>query len=625
MSKGFETTLALNASQFIAGAGKVTDQLESIRDGLGQLGDGGSADAEKAADAVADLGDAAGEAEREISKSADAMADSFDDVPGAARDAGKDVERAAEGMTDALENVSDTAKDVKFDALGDDAKDAARDVERATDDIRDEIEKVGDTADDAGKEIGKGLDEGADAGKRSFDDLRKATIKQLEKIGDSAKDTGRKVGRELDDGTERAAEGFDELKDEAGQSGREAAASFSGEFDDVADLIQELAANAFIGFGPAGMLAGMAAAAGIGTVVKALENSREEAERTQEQFEAMVDALTSGDPEEITSLIDENIKNIAKSADDAVMKLEEFERLMEALEGTGMEAETVLRALGGDSGAIAEISAQLDPLIEKEKRAAAAAELSGMAYQGNLPVLLDLRKKLEGSTKATADAEKAADTYESATRKASDAVEAAASVQKSFVDLLNDEIEARAELAESHRTYAQVLADQDDALATATDAIAKNNDAITDSNQLVIENKAVLADLADELINEADAAKEAGIEGEELSRIKRENYDDFVRTAEAAGLEADEIRQLADDFGLLPDKVDVPISTPGYGTAVTNLRTFDSEARGIPASVGVGVDFRVPDLQRLVNIAAARVRANVAVNVYTNIMKNWWG
>lgn len=576
--KGFRMDLVADAAQFIAETGKVENQLEAIAQGMEEMARDASSSMEKA-------------------------------------------EKALEGVGDEAEK---TAKEIDSE-LSDAGKDAGKEIADEMDDAEKAIKALGDEAGKTGKEIGSEIDQGAEKAEDSISAFKGAAARIFDAVEDDARRAGGKIGSEISDGADRAGEGMSELKDEAGQSGREAAASFSGEFDDITDLVQEIAANAFIGFGPAGAAAGMAAAAGIGLLITSFNNAKEEAEQLQERFESLVDALTEGNIDAAQELIDEQMKNIVKSTDDAIVSMEEFETIMKAVEGTGISQEQMLRALGGDQGAIALVTAQLDPLITKERQWATANEQYAEANQGRIDLLLELAGKLDSQSEAHDRAAESAEVYQDATKSASDMVKTHAESLKALVDRLQEEIDLRAEAAEMNRNYAQIVADQDDALRDATEAIAENNEEIANSTQLGIENKAVLADLADELLNESEAAAEAGIKGQELSEIKKQNYDDFLRTAEAAGLEGEEIRQLAEDFGLLPHDVDVPIDTPGYGQAIDNLRRFDRQARGLPANVGVAVDFRVPDLQRVVNRAAWNVRAAVAVDVYANVLRNWWG
>lgn len=173
--------------------------------------------------------------------------------------------RAAERGVDRLARGTDEL----VDAL-EDVQPAARDAERALDDVE-------DAADDA-----------RDAAEDLADDLRD--------LEDAAPDDlGRRMGDDLEDGFRRASDGADEFKDEAQQSAREGAASFSGEFEDVADYMQEVLANALSGFGPVGAAAGLAAAAGLGILVSTLQAGEEKAEETKDRIIDLADQIREVD------------------------------------------------------------------------------------------------------------------------------------------------------------------------------------------------------------------------------------------------------------------------------------------------------------------------------------------
>lgn len=139
---------------------------------------------------------------------------------------------------------------------------------------------------EAGK-FGKSLDDVVD----NLEDVGSAGKTIDDKVSDafkgaarSAKSAGKDIGDSVKKGTDKAGEGFDEMKSEAAGTARESAASF-GSIEDSADVLQEVLANAFAGFGPAGMAAGILAAAGVGLVIS---NLTDQAEKTNEAKEKML-------------------------------------------------------------------------------------------------------------------------------------------------------------------------------------------------------------------------------------------------------------------------------------------------------------------------------------------------
>jgi hypothetical protein len=165
----------------------------------------------------------------------DAVAELKLDLAVDARQAVKGVDNFADALDDVVDSLEDVAK------AGDKAEDGL------VDSFRDIARKAKIAGDDAGDNLGKGLRKGASEG------LKKGT-----------------------------SEGLKEAGDEAASSGREAAASFSGGFEDVADFVQETLANALGGFGPMGAAAGVALAAILGTVLSGAQAAQDRLNEARE-------------------------------------------------------------------------------------------------------------------------------------------------------------------------------------------------------------------------------------------------------------------------------------------------------------------------------------------------------
>lgn len=139
-----------------------------------------------------------------------------------------------------------------------------------------ELERLGDAA----KNSQKALDTSMDRMEKSVDG-----------VGDKAKATASKVDDAFDRiaksskaSMRKADNAMDEFKDEAHDTGREAAASFSGGFDDITDAVQEIGANAFSKLGKQGMLAGGALAIALGFVVSKAQEANEKVKELRDNF-----------------------------------------------------------------------------------------------------------------------------------------------------------------------------------------------------------------------------------------------------------------------------------------------------------------------------------------------------
>lgn len=208
-----------------------------------------------------------------------------------------------------------------------------RDFQRGVQDVDKALDKVADSLDD----VAKDGDKATEKLERSFKDL-----------ADSAKDSGRDIGRSMDDGFDKAKDGAEEFKSEANSTAREAAASFDGSAESIGDAFQEVAANAFAGFGPVGALAGLAAAAGIGLAAAGFEAVGEANEESQQRAadwaEAYIDA--GGRILDATQIVEK--------ARDIITDPEQYKEAQDNAREWGVSESVALLAMAGDTNALAE-------------------------------------------------------------------------------------------------------------------------------------------------------------------------------------------------------------------------------------------------------------------------------
>lgn len=242
--------------------------------------------------------------------------------------------------------MADRGRDLKFNLLSDLSK---FDLDKGANDLDD----LGDSAGRVEKRLG------------DFEDAARTTARRVvDAFQDISKGSRQHLRDDLDDDLDKAAHGLDEFKDEAKSSGREAAASFGGGFEDIGSFIQETAANAFGGFGPLGAAAGIAAAAGIGIITKAFGDSKEKAEEARAAVSDWIQAYVDG----LGTIQEATIQaNLAKFAEDGGKKLRE---LGDAARDAGVNVADYQRAQAGD------IEAQRRVAKQYQEQAARLAKLS---------------------------------------------------------------------------------------------------------------------------------------------------------------------------------------------------------------------------------------------------------
>lgn len=245
----------------------------------------------------------------------------------------------------------------------------------ALDDLTDEIK---DTAKDGDKAVEKLTD--------SFKDAEKAS----EGLGTKIKGSGDNIKQGMD----KASEGVEDFRQESMSTAKESAASFDGSAESIIDSFQEIAANAFIGFGAAGAVAGLAAAAGIGiasaAIVSAEEDAKEATARVQDFGNAIID---TGETTASLDKVNEALRLILANADDAPKKFKDIE---EAAKKTGLKASTLALAYAGNEDAINSMVDAAEkaykPIAEQANALGVAVGEQGEAYAD---IVVELKKVQE--------------------------------------------------------------------------------------------------------------------------------------------------------------------------------------------------------------------------------------
>lgn len=279
------------------------------------------------------------------------------------------------------------AKGISINFLAD-----VRDFLKGTKNVEDELDDVADSLDDVARE-GEQATEKLEDG---FKELAKASKKAGDDIGDNFKK-----------GTAKAEEGLNDLQENSKSNAKEVAASFDGSVESIVDGFQGLAAEAFEGFGAAGLIAGAALAAGIGLATAEFQRTEEEAQKARERIGelglAMIEAGAQGE-RPLESVI-EALQGIVSNSDDAVKKFSDIQR---AAKFVGNSAEDLALAYAGQQDALEGQLDVLDDLIAKEQAVTDAqadnASRFAAVTQGKVDTLEKQREELERIQEETENA-----------------------------------------------------------------------------------------------------------------------------------------------------------------------------------------------------------------------------
>lgn len=498
-------------------------------------------------------------------------------------------------------------------------------AERGIDNVGDSLERVGDRMDDV-----------SDDAKKLDRDLTKA----LDETADAAKRSGREIGDSTRSGFDRAGEGAEEFKDEANSTAREAAASFDGSAESIVDAFQEVSANAFAGFGPAGAAAGLAAAAGIGVAMTALQGVADKANEATEKATELQTALSAaGSADEAAEVLAERWDEFATSVQRTVQwydrliglsmdrPLTNVESLSRAMQVGAVDANAFYEAFR-DTDAPRRLE-RLNDLLEGSERV--LGDLKDTAAQSftdlpddidtNVQAVADLNAALReeiSTAQAAVEIEKAQAAAKGVTveqyREQTAAAEEATQVQEAYASALEA-------TADPVSTYEGILGRKQEADRTAAQATADATASATDSWEDYATAAAVSAqELIDEWNRQAEAAQAfqtnlatiAAAGGQALADELRakgpevaSSVAEVIATADPA-TQRSAIEAHARATGTsISDTMASGVTAQGavVGTAVTNVVGGISAP---PVPVGFTVD--ASTVQRDVNDALAAIR-----------------
>ena len=434
--------------------------------------------------------------------------------------------------------------------------------DKASADFRKLERTIKDALEAASKELDNAGEAGEDFGKKVKDGSQDAE-KAIKNAGNEGPDFGRKVkagGDDAKDGLDRASAAADEFKDEAYSSSKEAAASFSGEFEDVADLVQETLANALAGLGPAGAAAGMAAAVGIGALVGWLQSSTDEANAAREKVIALADELRDVDGD--ISRIDwaARMREFADTIADPKSWFEPWQEasrtnaevIQEDADRLGLTYQALFQGLAGDTDA-----AQVAIQEVNEKIAEQSAIIDGAtnSYSAEASAALSVRNELLAQRDALEEAAEATEDAQSLAEAYSEAIDgSAASVQE-----YNEKVEEQNSLLDENASaFAGNVGNQMtyiEAQESATAALAENGASLDLNTEAGRNNMNALLDLAGAGTDYAQSLADQGASQRDVNNQLTDARSRFIETATAMGMSADEAAAYADQLGLIPGSV----------------------------------------------------------------------
>lgn len=283
------------------------------------------------------------------------------------------------------------AKGISINFLAD-----VRDFLKGTKNVEDELDDVADSLDDVAKE-------GEQATEKLEDGFRE--------LAKAAKKSGDDIGDNMRQGFKKASDGAEEFRNEANSTAKESAASFDGSAESIVDSFQEIAANAFAGFGAAGAIAGLAAAAGIGVASAAILDSEEKAKAARDRVAELGKAfIESGADVAQVEAFQAALEDIVTNAEDATVKVDDLRKFTKKYGEAVPSVAEFATAYAGNADAIESVTEELEKAIKAEqeknyttKQGAEQSAKRQDAYQGEIDKLAKVAEQTQLAAQIEAD------------------------------------------------------------------------------------------------------------------------------------------------------------------------------------------------------------------------------
>ena len=455
--------------------------------------------------------------------------------------------------------------EIPITVTADGAEKGVAKVSDSFDDLSDTLKDTGKAGEKAGKQL---QDDMSDAAKKIDRDLTRA----LDDVADQAKTTGRTVGREVKDGTDKAGEGFDELKDESKSTAKEAAASF-GSIEDAVDALQEVAANAFVGFGPAGMAAGLLAAAGIGLAISALQDNADKINENKDKVVSMAQAIKDNGGALRQSDYIQAMEDYGYSIVDTKEFLDifqedaitGFEKMADLSKKSGIDLKTAFDGAFGSSKdaerGLEIVNEKLTALKEKKEAVYNTTGSILDPVDGQALTSLDeLRVKMEDNIKN----QRIAEEMEKARRKAIEGT-----VEATLEDIAA--LEKKNSLLQDGVTSELDYLDQ---VAETSKTIEENGKSLDKNTEAGRANQRSLIDQSDAALKMAQGQLEAGTSADVVTANLEAQREALLKTLDGMTGNRAESEKLAASLGLIPKEVISEVRTNGVAQSKTDIETI---------------------------------------------------
>lgn len=297
---------------------------------------------------------------------------------------------------------------------------------------------------------------------------------------------------------------------------------------------------------------------------------------TNEQFDALVPAINRF----IAAADDQDIDQIAQNFLDTRVAALGYEDSLVAL----AEANTGLnRAIEGEALPVYREWARLVAESTPEQREAAGIteELANeIAAVG--PEAWVAAQGMEELTGATEEMEGVAASSIDTLTLQQEALEAVKREVDFFADALDTALGGAREWVRAHDGFALSLLELDDAIDDGTTSLDANTEA-------GLKNRSAVFDLADDLLRLTESNIKAGRSQDEVNAEYLAGREALLDAAEAAGLNRDEVNELINEYGLVPELVSTSIQLKNTALQQWRIQQYLDDLNEIPKELATQI------------------------------------
>jgi hypothetical protein len=481
--------------------------------------------------------------------------------------------------------------DVVIDTDVDGVVSGAGKVVASFEDIQDAFKEITQASGHTSKDM---QDDAKDAAKKIDRDLTQA----LDNVKDDSKDAGKAVGKHIKDGADKAGEGFDELKDESKSTAKEAAASF-GSIEDAADALQEVAANAFSGFGPAGMAAGIVAAAGIGLAISALQDNADKINENKEKILGLAQTIKDNggvfrESDYIQSMDDYGFAiQDTKEWFEVFQKdaVSGFEQMRDSAEKAGVGIGDVFKgqfgSLGESKAVLGDLEAKLATLESQTKDSGTAVDDFGRSIDLTDPAI---RKAIDGNKELSDKVRNHIRDLEAANeieRIRKEAIEGTTQAIKEDIDAVDERAGHLRDAQSSEMDYLDGVDNLTQKLKDNGATLDINSGKGRDNRRAVLDQAAAIKQVAD------DSIDAGGKIGDVTKKFEAQKNQLINQVMPAFGGSREKAKAYIDTIIQTPKSVSTAVKVTGIAEAEAQVRKFTDVGRHIYVNFETGDTFSV--------------------------------